>query len=136
MSAPPPGMKRSPGSIQELPTDDVAAEVVAQGDQLASALALAASLRGEAVEINTQQGTLTYNVDVTPGAPLVSWPIWTINGGYWGGTGYTEPTYQWTSNLQQVREKQAEAIAQGAAQREQIWQAINDLLSHLQRSVK
>lgn len=123
--------------ILELPTEGVAAEVVAQGDQIASALrALAASLRGEGVEVQTQQGALTYNVHVTPGTPMFSWPVLTINGGYWGGVGYTQPTYDWTSNLQQVREKQAEAIAKGAAQREQIWQAINDSLSLLQRVTK
>jgi hypothetical protein len=43
---------------------------------------------------------------------------------WWGGATYTPSTWRATSNLEQVRQKQAEAIEQGSDQREQIWQAI------------
>ncbi|MFN7768405.1 MAG: hypothetical protein ACK5UC_14475, partial [Planctomycetaceae bacterium] len=82
--------------------------------------ALAASLRGVAVKVRTAQGQLVVDYTVTPGQV----GGWGEGGMWWGGATYTPSTWRATSNLEQVRQKQAEAIEQGSDQREQIWQAI------------
>lgn len=77
---------------------------------------LARSLQGEAVQVNTQQQALVYSSQYTPGWASVN---------IWGGVGYGEPAVNVQSNLAQVREQQAAAVAAGAQQREQIWQLMN-----------
>ncbi len=104
--------------IIDLPTQGVDPATVAYGDSIASKFrALGASLRGQGVEINAQQGTLTYDVDYTPGWASVN---------VWGGVGYGESAVNVTSNLREVRQKQAAAIEHGADEREQIWLMIED----------
>jgi hypothetical protein len=59
---------------------------------------------------------VTWNVNVDPGYAAASW---------WGAAGYRAPSWQATSNLQQVRERQAQAVTRGAQQRLDIWQMID-----------
>lgn len=113
--------------IEELPAQGVDRQALIYGQQTASRFrALAASLRGQAVEVNTQQGTLTYNVDYQPGWAGVS---------IWGAVGYQDPAYHVTSNLREVRERQAAAITAGAAERQQIWQLIEDDRSRMKLAI-
>jgi hypothetical protein len=99
--------------IEALDTRGVSQEAIDYGSRTASRFrALAASLRGQGVAVNAQQQTLTYNVSRDPGWAEVS---------IWGGVGWRNPTTSVTSNIQQVREKQAEVVAAGASQREEIW---------------
>jgi hypothetical protein len=102
--------------IEELPTRGVDRDLVNYADDLAVKLrGLSRSLRGEQVQLNVQQGTLTYQANYTPGWASVN---------VWGGVGYGEAAYNVTSNLQQVREQQAAAISAGKEQRDQIWSMI------------
>jgi hypothetical protein len=104
--------------IDDLPIAGVDPELLEFGSFVSSKLrALAASLRGQGVEVNTQQRSVTWNMNVDPGAVAASW---------WGGAGYRAPTWQATSNLQEVRQRQAEAISNGSEQRLAIWQMIDD----------
>ncbi|MCA9076651.1 MAG: hypothetical protein KDA93_16625 [Planctomycetaceae bacterium] len=104
--------------ILDLPTDGVKEFAVNYGDRIASSFrALAASLRGQSVQVNAQQRTLTYDVDYQPGWASVN---------VWGGVGYRDPAYNVSSNLQQVREQQAAAVMKGSDDRLQIWQMIED----------
>lgn len=92
--------------------------LVEYGSRTTSRLrALAASLRGVAVEVNTQQQTITYDVDVRPGRASYN---------VWGGYGWQPGSYRVTSNLAEVRSRQATAIAAGAHEREQIWRMMLD----------
>ncbi|MGD9856205.1 MAG: hypothetical protein AB7U20_14775 [Planctomycetaceae bacterium] len=109
--------------IDELPTPGVDRPALIYGQHIASRFrALGASLRGQAIDINTQQRTLTYDVNYQPGWAGVS---------IWGGVGYQDPAYQVTSNLREVRERQAAAISAGASERDQIWQLIEDERSQM-----
>ncbi len=109
--------------ILELPSAGVDRRLLTYGQCIASKFrALAASLRGQAVAVNAQEKTLTYDVDYTPGWASVN---------VWGGVGYGESAYNVTSNLQQVREQQAAAVVAGAKDREQIWLFIEDERSQM-----
>lgn len=113
--------------IEELPTAGADPALVDYGLRTASRLrGLAASLRGVAVDINAEQQTLTYNVQVTP---------YYVGYDLWGGVGYSPASWQATSNLRDVREKQAASISAGAKQREQIWQMIADDRSAVARAM-
>lgn len=102
--------------IEQMSINGVHPDLVSYGATVASRLhGLGASLRGVPLQLNNIQGTLTYNMQVTPGY---------AGGGWWGGGGYSMPTMQVTSNLQQVRERQAEEVAKGNDQRQQIWSAM------------
>lgn len=104
--------------ITQLPIVGVDPELVAYGGEVASKLrALAASLRGVPVEVNLLERTITYNVQHIP-------PWGAI--GFWGGVGYRPPGVQVRSNLEEVRERQAAAVARGAQQRREIWQMLED----------
>jgi len=104
--------------IDQLPTAAVDSELVTFGEFVSAKLrALAASLRGMAIDVTTAQSTLTYNYTVDPGYEQVDW---------WGGYGYRAPSYNYTSNLQQVREKQAAAVSAGENDRNQVWLMIAD----------
>jgi len=104
--------------IDELPTTGVDPAVVDYGSDVASKLrALGRSLRGQQLQVNLQQGTLTYDYDYNPG-----WASMSV----WGGVGYGAPSYRVTSNLQEVRQRQAAAIAEGARQREDVWSMITE----------
>jgi len=104
--------------IDELPTMGVDPAVVEYGSDVASKLrALGRSLRGQQLQVNLQQGTLTYDYDYNPG-----WASMSV----WGGVGYGSPSYKVTSNLQEVRQRQAAAIAEGSRQREDVWSMITE----------
>lgn len=104
--------------IDDLSTAGVERELLGFGRRVSDRVrALAASLRGQQVQVNTEQQTLVYDVDYRPG--------W-VSGSYWGVVGYGESSYKITSNLQQVRERQADAVTRGSNQRIAIWNMITD----------
>lgn len=104
--------------IDQLPAAGVDRELLAFGQRVSQRFrGLAASLRGQAVRVNAEQQTLVYDVDYRPGWASVS---------YWGAVGYRESSVKVTSNLQQVRERQAAAVTKGAQQRIQIWNFITN----------
>jgi len=102
----------------QLPVAGVDTDLIKYGESISSDLrALAASLRGVPLEVNTLQSSVTYNVDYSPSWAYVGW---------WGGVGGRPATWRVTSNLRDVRAKQAEAIIRGEKQRQQVWKMIND----------
>lgn len=102
--------------IESASTAGVEPFLVSYGQSLAAKLkALGASLRGMQLEVDVLQNSVTWNVHVTPGY---------INAGWWGNVGYQPTVYNTTSNLQQVREKQAQAVLAGAKQRDDVWSMI------------
>lgn len=114
--------------IQSLPTAGVDPDLVGSGDRIASHLrGLAASLRGTAIEVDARQGSITYSVDVYPSS---------MGYGFWGGYQVLPPRFNVQSNLQQVREEQASAVAAGAKDREAIWLMINDERAAMQRQIR
>lgn len=115
--------------IDHLPSSDVDDALLDFGASVSSKLrALAASLRGIAVEINADEKSITYNVQVDPG--------WTRVNPWGGGAGYKPPTMNVTSNLKEVRERQAAAIARGSQKREQIWLMIRDEQAAIERKMR
>ena len=77
--------------IDQLSIAGVESSVVEFGAETASRLrALAASLRGDAVEVDTQSRSVTYDMQVQPG-----WAAWNV----WGGYGYHPGSWRVTSNL-------------------------------------
>ena len=114
--------------IDKLPTADVDPQLLDYGESISSKLrALAASLRGVAVDVNSQQRSVTYNMQVDPG-----WEAANV----WGGYSYRAPSVNVTSNLQEVRERQAQAVAKGAKERLQIWTMIREERSQTMRRLK
>jgi hypothetical protein len=111
---------QSAKQIENLTIKDVDPALTEYGRTLTQRLrALAASLRGVALRLSNAQGQLVVDYQVNPGQ-FGGW-----GGGWWlGGAMYSPPTWRATSNLDQVRQKQATAIEQGSDEREQIWQAI------------
>lgn len=104
--------------IDQLSIAGVESRVVEFGTETASRLrALAASLRGVAVDVDTQRRSITYDTQVQPG-----WAAWNV----WGGYGYRPGSWQVSSNLREVRERIAKAVADGAKEREHIWKFITD----------
>ncbi|WP_437227022.1 hypothetical protein SH661x_000134 [Planctomicrobium sp. SH661] len=104
--------------IDELPIQGVDPALVDYAGDVASRLrALGRSLRGQQLDVNLQQKTLTYDVDYNPGWASVN---------VWGGVGFGNPSVNVNSNLQQVRERQAAAISAGARQREEVWSMITE----------
>ena len=90
---------------------------------------LAASMRGQAIKIQAGNASVVYNAQVTPGG--TAWqPGW---GWGWGGFHYQQPAINVTSNLTEVREKQAQAVAAGAGEREQIWQLLDGDRAEMRR---
>lgn len=102
--------------IDHLPVAGVDRELLGFGRRTSERVrALAASLRGQTVQVNADQQTLVYDVEYTPGWAAAS---------YWGAVGYGESSYRISSNLQEVRERQAAAVAKGSQQRIAIWNLI------------
>jgi len=103
--------------INQLPIEGVDPAMVEYGRETSSRLvALAASLRGQPLEINALNNAITYNVQPTYGG-----------NGWWGGGTYTSsgpvPTgYNVDTNLINVREQQAQAVVEGNKERQQVWQ--------------
>lgn len=103
--------------IEHLRTAGVSPEVIEYGVRVSTRLrGLAASLRGVAVTVNVEQGTLVWNASVIPG--FAGYGVW----------GYSErpPVVNVSSNLQEVRERQAAAVLAGESQREAIWNLIRE----------
>jgi hypothetical protein len=104
--------------IDKLPTRGVDPGLVDYGSQMSERLrAVGASLRGIAIEVNAAQNSIVWNSTYDPGY---------AEANFWGGYGYRAPSYQVSSNLQQVREKQADAVVRGAKDREAAWVVINN----------
>ena len=102
--------------IDHLPTVGVERELLGFGRRVSERVrALAASLRGQGVQVDAEQQTLVYDVDYKPGWAAAS---------YWGVVGYGEPSYKVSSNLQEVRERQAAAVTKGSQQRITVWNLI------------
>lgn len=114
--------------IEHLPTAGVDPALLEYGRTISSRLrALGASLRGTAVQVNALDRSVVYNVDVTP--VYQSGVDWWWGGARtaWGPYTYGQPVnVNVTSNLADVRAKQAELVAASTPQREQIWQIIID----------
>jgi hypothetical protein len=108
--------------IERLPVAGVDPQLVDYGLRIARNLrGLAASLRGQAVQVHADEKTLVYNVQFDPGQQSVSF------GWGWGGSfAFREPSVNVTSNLAQVRERQAAAVSAGAQSRQEIWAMIDD----------
>lgn len=100
--------------IDELPTAGIPPEFVAYGTATANRLrALAVSLRGQAVTVDAESRSVTYNVEANPSYYGVGlWGGWSVQPGY----------VQVTSNVAEVRQRLSAAVAAGAQEREQIWQ--------------
>lgn len=104
--------------IEQLPSTGVDRELLTYGDQMALYLrALGASLRGVSLDVKTLENTLTFNSRWVPPDVGFNW-----------GWGFVNTPGQWevTSNLQQVKEQQAQSIRAGSRERQQIWQQINN----------
>jgi hypothetical protein len=102
--------------IDKLPTSGVDPELVDYGAATSRNLkGLAASLKGVAVEVDTVGKSLVWKSTFDPGY---------TEANIWGGLGYRAPTVQVDSNLQQVRERQADAVIRGEKSREKAWQVV------------
>ncbi|HZZ74024.1 MAG TPA: hypothetical protein VFE24_17355 [Pirellulales bacterium] len=109
--------------ISEFSTVGVDPEMVQYGKSIQrDLLGLAASLQGVPVQVNKLENKVTYNMNVNPW-----WP-----GGYWTVWGYTPAPWEVTSNVQQIRNAQDEAVEKGAQQREQIWNNMVSLRDSIQ----
>jgi len=103
--------------IEGASTTGVDPALVSYGQSLAGKLrALGASLRGMTLEVNVLQSSVTWNVNVQPG--------WASVG--WGSVGYQPGVVNTTSNLREVREKQAQAVLAGAKERDDVWGMIEN----------
>tara|TARA_R100000789_G_scaffold98855_2_gene103694 strand:- start:8559 stop:10037 length:1479 start_codon:yes stop_codon:yes gene_type:complete len=111
--------------IEQLSTRNVPKEVVDMGLDIAAKFrTLTRSLRGEQIQIGAENKSVVYDYKVNPGY---------INANIWGGVGYGQPTVNWTSNLQEVRERQAAAVIAGQSSRDKIWAEINDSLTKMKK---
>jgi hypothetical protein len=110
--------------IDQLPTAGVDPELLAYGGSMSAKLqALGASLRGVQIEVNALQQAVTYNMHFQPGS---------VSAGWWSA-GYQPNSYNVTSNLADVREKQATAVAGGAKQRAEVWSMISQEREKIRR---
>jgi hypothetical protein len=101
--------------IRELSVVGVDPVVADFGATSASRLdALSASLRGIPVEINQLENRIETHIDVGWAGP---WGFWSVDG-------YHPAPWEVSTNLNQIRADQQEAINRGASQRLQIWQAL------------
>ncbi|WP_437187060.1 hypothetical protein SH668x_000436 [Planctomicrobium sp. SH668] len=102
--------------IEDLSVKGVDPELIQYAGDVATKLrGLSRSLRGQQMQVDLHQKTLTVQQDFNPGWASVN---------IWGGVGYSAPSVNTQSNLQQVRENQAAAIAAGAQQRDEVWQLL------------
>jgi hypothetical protein len=126
--------------IDHLPATGVDLDLIDYGQSMSAKLrALAASLRGVAVQVNALEKSIVYNVYYDPGyggwgySPVWwGWRGWGWSGPEWYGQA---PRTEVTSNLQEVRAKQAEVVAASAPERDQIWQMINEERAAMQRTM-
>lgn len=102
--------------IDKLPTLGVDPELIDYGAATSRNLkGLAASLKGVAIEVDAVGKSLVWKSTYDPGY---------TEANIWGGLGYRAPSVQVDSNLQQVREKQADAVVRGEKDRERAWQVV------------
>ncbi len=107
--------------IDQLSIRGVDPDLLAYGLKVSSNLrALAVSLRGVPVEVNTLQHSISYNVQYQPGG------YYNTNGSIWSSVAYQNPYVDVQTNQAEIRGQQAKAIAAGTKQREQIWQILAD----------
>lgn len=103
--------------IEQLEIRGVDRELLEYGMRVSSNLrALAVSLRGVPIEVNQLQGAISYNVQYQPSG------YYNTNGSIWGTVAYHNQYLNVETNQSEIRAQQAQAIANGAKQREQIWQ--------------
>jgi hypothetical protein len=103
--------------IIDLPYDGVPNELLQFGGKIADYLkALASSLRGMYISVNTDEKSITYQSNYNPGWASAS---------VWGAVGGQMPYYNVTSNVENVREKQADTIKKATEEREKIWLMID-----------
>jgi hypothetical protein len=109
--------ERYASKIDHLPITGVDPEMMQYGRETSARLvALAASLRGTPLEVNTLNNAITYQVHPQYGG-----------GGWWGWGGLRTswgpvPTgYSYNTNFTQIREQQAQAVMRGQKEREDIW---------------
>jgi hypothetical protein len=125
--------------IDRLPTAGVDQALLKYGSDISSKLrAVGSSLRGTAVQVNTLDKTVVYNVEQYP--MYQSGFDWWWGGAYtaYGPYNYGMPSQTYTnvtSNLQEVRQKQAEVVQASEPERNQIWQMINDERSATEREM-
>jgi len=125
--------------IDRLPTTGVDPDLLKYGSDVSAKLrAIGASLRGTAVQVNALNKTVVYNVEQTP--------VWQSGvDWWWGGARTAWGPYNYgmpqqvqtnvTSNLQEVRQRQAEIVQASEPERNQIWQMINDERNAVQREM-
>ncbi len=119
--------------IDHLPTAGVDPALVEYGRRISSQLrALGASLRGTAVKVNALDRSVFYNTEFVPANGFEWW--WGGARTAWGPVVQPQNVVV-TSNLQEVRAKQAEVSAAAAPEREQIWQMINDERDAIERQM-
>jgi len=115
--------------IEALPTANVNAELIEFGKRTADRFrALASSLRGEGIRVNTQNQAITREVtSIDPG--------W-VSANYWGGFGYAPPSVKFNSNLREVREKQADAVTKARLEQSKIWDMIRQDQTNMEKFLK
>jgi hypothetical protein len=125
--------------IDRLPTTGVDLDLLKYGSDVSAKLrAVGASLRGTVVQVNALDKTVVYNVEQTP--VFQSGVDWWWGGARtaWGPYNYGMPQQvhtNVTSNLQEVRQQQAEIVQASEPERNQIWQMINDERAAIQREM-
>lgn len=90
--------------------------------------ALSASLRGVPLKVNALERTITYQVRAAP---------YSLSYDMWFGYRYVpSPGFVWTaSNLAKVREQQASAIANGAEERNAVWNLLQSERSEIRHKI-
>lgn len=102
--------------IERSSTTGVDPMLINYGQTLATRLrALGASLRGTKLQVDTLQNSVTWDVHYQPGY---------VSAGWWS-VGYQPDVVNTTSNLREVREKQAQAVLAGQSERESVWAMID-----------
>ncbi len=105
--------------IDDLPIRGVDPDLLTWGSTVSSNLrALAVSLRGVPINVKMLQGGLQYNVEYQPAGYRSS------NYSVWSTVAWQPEYVNVQTNQAQIKAKQAEAIAAGAMQREQVWQLL------------
>lgn len=107
--------------IDQLSIRNVDPDLLNYGMKVSSNLrALAVSLRGVPLEVNALNGSISYNVQYQQAG------YYSANNSIWGSVSYQPAYVNVQSNQAEVRGQQAQAIAAGTKQREQIWQILGD----------
>lgn len=111
--------------IDQLPYSGVDPAMLDFGRETSDRLrALAASLRGVPLEVNALQSSIIYNVNYETD----EWAPWTAYGKV--PTGVNVQT-----NLGEVRQQQAQAVAAGAKDRDEVWKMLVDSRNGIRRAM-